>query len=151
MAEGVKHVTETDTIYTKKGGKMNERELVSEYKIAKEEVERLEESLKTAKDRFDKAQIRLVDELQSKQASKTARYDGLGCVTLKKPIVGARTTNEEQLFEYLKSIGRDDLFKLTCHHRSLSSFVKEMIENGKQHELPDFIEVWFKPSTMLTK
>lgn len=63
--------------------------------------------------------------------------------------MGARAKDEEQLFKYLRSIGRDDLLKLTCHHRSLSSFAKEMLDEGK--ELPDFIEVWFKPVTMLTK
>lgn len=128
---------------------MTEKDLVAEYRAAKDEVEMLEEKLKTAKDRFDKAQLKLVDELQTKQASKTAKYEGLGCVTLKKPSVGARAKDEEKLFDYLRKIGRDDLLKLTCHHRSLSSFAKEMLDEGK--ELPDFIDVWFKPNTMLTK
>lgn len=128
---------------------MTEKELVLEYKLAKDEVERLDEESKKAKDRFEKAQAKLVEELQTKGASKTAKYDGIGTITLMKPLVGARSENEDVLFEYLKKIGRDDLIKPTVHHKTLSSFVKEMLENGK--EIPDFIEYWFKPSTRLTK
>lgn len=128
---------------------MTEKELVLEYKLAKDEVDRLDDESKKAKDRFEKAQAKLVEELQSKGASQTAKYDGVGRITILKPLVGARSENEDVLFEYLKKIGRDDLMKLTVHHKTLSSFVKEMLENGK--EIPDFIEYWFKPSTRLTK
>lgn len=128
---------------------MTERELVLEYKLAKDEVEKLEDSLKTAKDRFDKAQIALVEELQSKGASQTAKYDGVGRISILKPLVGARSLDEEKLFAYLKEVGRDDLMKLTVHHKTLSSFVKERLEEGS--DIPDFIEYWFKPSTRLNK
>lgn len=128
---------------------MTEKELVLEYKLAKDEVEGFEEKLKEAKERFEKAQKILVEELQSKGASKTAKYDGIGTISLMKPSVGARSENEDVLFGYLREIGRDDLIKPTVHHKTLSSFVKEMLETGK--EIPDFIEYWFKPVTRLTK
>jgi len=128
---------------------LTEKELVLEYKLAKDEVERLEEESKKAKDRFEKAQDKLVEELQTKGASQTAKYDGIGRITIMKPLVGARSKDEDVLFDYLKQIGRDDLIKQTVHHRTLSSFVKEMLETGK--EIPDFIEYWFKPSTRPTK
>ena len=128
---------------------MTERKLVQEYVTAKEEVEKLEDNLKSAKDRFDKAQTLLVEELQSKGASQTAKYDSYGRITILKPLVGARSTSEDALFDYLKQIGRDDLMRLTVHHKTLSSFVKEMLEEGKS--IPEFIEYWFKPSTRLTK
>lgn len=129
---------------------MTERELVLEYRTAKDEVDELEEKLKLAKDRFDKAQTALVEELETKGASQTAKYDGLGRITILKPLVGARSLNEEALFEYLRKIGRDDLMKLTVHHRTLSAFVKERLENGD--EIPEgVIEYWFKPSTRLNK
>ena len=128
---------------------MTERELVLEYSKAKEEVETLEDKLKTAKDRFEKAQSKLVEELQLKGASQTAKYDGVGRITILKPLVGARSINEEALFNYLKQIGRDDLMKMSVHHKTLSSFVKEMLDGGQG--IPDFIEYWFKPSTRLTK
>ena len=126
-----------------------ERELVLEYAKAKEEVETLEEKLKTAKDRFEKAQSKLIEELQTKGASQTAKYDGVGRITILKPLVGARSINEDALFDYLKRIGRDDLMKMSVHHKTLSSFVKEMLDGGQ--EIPDFIEYWFKNSTRLTK
>lgn len=128
---------------------MNEKDLVLEYKLAKDELERLEDESKKAKERFDKAQLKLVEELQTKGASQTAKYDGIGRITIMKPLVGARSENEDVLFDYLKQIGRDDLIRPTVHHKTLSSFVKEMLEGGQ--EIPDFIEYWFKPSTRLTK
>lgn len=128
---------------------MNEKDLVLEYKLAKDELERLDDETKKAKERFDKAQLKLVEELQSKGASQTAKYDGIGRITIMKPLVGARSENEDVLFDYLKQIGRDDLIRPTVHHKTLSSFVKEMLEGGQ--EIPDFIEYWFKPSTRLTK
>lgn len=130
---------------------MEEKELVAEYRASKELMESLEEQLKEAKDRFEKAQKTLVDDLKLRQATQTAKYDGLGRVTLKKPIVGARSTDEDALFAYLKQIGREDLIKQTVHHRTLSAFVKESLENGTSDSLPVFIEYWFKDSTMLTK
>ncbi len=131
---------------------MTERELVLEYKLAKDDVERLEELSKTAKDRFDKAQLALVEELQMKGASQTAKYDGVGRISILKPLVGARSLDEEKLFEFLKENGRDDLIKLTVHHKTLGSFVKEQLDAGDAGiKLPDFIEYWFKLSTRLTK
>lgn len=128
---------------------MTERELVLEYASAKEEVEKLEDTLKLAKDRFEKAQRLLVEELQSKSASQTAKYDGIGRITILKPLIGARSIDEEKLFGYLRQIGRDDLMKMTVHHKTLSSFVKELLDAGM--DIPEFIEYWFKPSTRLTK
>jgi len=128
---------------------MTEKELVLEYKLAKDELEVLDDKLKLAKERFLIVQAKLIDELQTKGASKTAKYDGVGTVTIMKPSVGARSENEDTLFEYLRGIGRDDLIKATVHHRTLSSFVKEMLETGK--DIPEFIQVWFTPSTRLTK
>jgi butyrate kinase len=128
---------------------MTERELVLEYKTAKDEVDELDEKLKTAKDRFKKAQEMLIEELQSKGASQTAKYDGVGRITILKPLVGARSLDEEKLFAYLKDIGRDDLMKLTVHHRTLSAFVKERLDQGS--DIPDFVEYWYTPSTRLNK
>lgn len=128
---------------------MTERELVLEYKLAKDNLESLEDDTKKAKSRFEIAQAKLIEELQSKGASKTAKYDGVGTITLMKPSVGAKSENEDVLFDYLKQIGRDDLIKPTVHHKTLSSFVKEMLDAGM--EIPDFIEYWFKQSTRLTK
>lgn len=131
---------------------MTERELVFEYRSAKDEVDTLEDKIKIAKDRFDKAQTALVEELQTKGASQTAKYDGLGRITILKPLVGARSLDEDKLFEFLRGNGREDLIKLTVHHKTLSSFVKEQLDAGDDGiKLPDFIEYWFKTSTRLNK
>lgn len=128
---------------------MTEKELVEKYISAKELFEKLEEEAKEAKKDFESIQIKLVEHLQLKSASKTAKYDGLGCISIMSPILGARSLNEEKLFQYLKETDRQDLIKATVHHKTLSAFVKEQLETGQ--EIPDFIEYWFKPSTRLTK
>jgi hypothetical protein len=131
---------------------MTELELLVEYKNAREEVERLDEIVKSAKDKLEKATLKLVDDLQTRQASRTAKYDGIGSVTLKAPIINARSTDEDKLFDFLKNVGRDDLIKPTVHFKTLSAFVKEQIGAGDAGiKIPDFIEVWFKPSVQLNK
>lgn len=129
---------------------MTEFDLLIEYKQARTEVEQLEETLKKAKDRYEKAKLKLVDDLQVRGASRTAKYDGIGSVALLKPIVNARSTDEAKLFDYLKSVGRDDLIKPTVHFKTLGAFAKEQLEAGDAGlKMPDFIEVWFTPSVRL--
>lgn len=129
---------------------MTELDLLVEYKNAREEVELLEENIKKAKDRLEKAVLKLVDDLQLRGASRTAKYDGIGSLALRQPIVNARSKDDEQLFDFLKSVGRDDLIKPTVHFKTLGAFVKEQLEAGDAGiKLPDFIEVWFKPSVRL--
>lgn len=129
---------------------MTELDLLIEYKQAREEVETLEENIKKAKDRLEKATLKLVDDLQLRGASRTAKYDGIGSLALRQPIVNARSKDDEQLFDFLKSVGRDDLIKPTVHFKTLGAFVKEQLEAGDGGiKLPDFIEVWFKPSVRL--
>jgi hypothetical protein len=124
----------------------DEKWLLQEYIWARTKVEELDAELIEAKAKLEKAQSELHDCLLERGASKTAVYDDLGSYSIKSPTIIASVKNEfqEQLFEYLKSQDRSDLIKPTVHWKTLSSFVGEVLEEGKS--LPEFITVYRKPS-----
>jgi len=56
---------------------------------------------------------------------------------------------EDELFTYLKELGRSDLIKDKIHWKTLTTFAKERLEKGK--ELPEFIKLSFKRVAKLIK
>lgn len=130
---------------------MKERQLVADYRKAKEHLELLEKEKSEAQKAFDKVQNELVEYLESIGATATARYEGLGRVSLTKPTLYASVLkeNQEQLFSFLESIGRSDLVKPMVHHKTLASFVEESLNEGS--DLPEFIKYSFKSTARLTQ
>jgi len=128
---------------------MNERELVIEYKAARDALRKAEDAKKECQRRFDEIQSKLVEDLEARDASSTAKYD-VGRVSLEKPRLFASVLkeNQETLFSFLRKIGRDDLIKPGVHPSTLSSWVSEMTESGEA--LPEFINVAFKRTTRIT-
>ena len=126
-----------------------ERDLVQSLKISRDEVEMLEAQLKAAKEQEAKIESSLIELLEANSAEATAHYDGLGHFKLMKPRLYASVTkeNQDKLFSFLDEIGRDDLIKTTVMPQTLSTFVKERIENGE--EIPNFIGYYLKPSLRL--
>jgi len=126
-----------------------ERDLVQELKSSREEIEKLDEKLKTAKERELKAEAALIELMEANSAEATGHYEGLGHFKLMKPRLYASVTkeNQEKLFGFLQEIGRDDLIKTTVMPQTLSTFVKERIENGEG--IPPFVSYYLKPSLRL--
>jgi len=126
-----------------------ERDLVQELKSAKEKVDELDLKLKSAKDEEMKAEAALIELMEANSAEATAHYEGVGHFKLMKPRLYANVTkdNQEKLFGYLNEIGRDDLIKTTVMPQTLSTFVKERIEEGQ--EIPEFIGYYLKPTLRL--
>lgn len=124
---------------------LNEQDLVAQYKEQYELAESLDAQSKQAKSALEETKARLTELMQSQGKERTATYEGVGYVSLVKPKVRARCLeeNKEDLFFYLRSIGREDLIKEAVNAISLSSFVKEQIEEGK--ELPPFINYYLEP------
>lgn len=112
---------------------MTERDLVIECKKAKDELDRLSQLVDEAKKRFDDAEMKMIDYLQSTGADASARYDGVGHVSLNKPRVFAYILkqNEQDVKEHLRKAGRGDLIREAVHPASLSSYVGELLELGK--------------------
>lgn len=124
---------------------INEQELVSQYKAQNEAVKELEAKLKEADKALEETKAKLTELMQAQGKERTATYEGVGYVSLIKPKVRANCLEEfkPNLFEYLRYIGREDLVKETVNPQSLSSFVKEKLENGDS--LPEFINYYLEP------
>lgn len=128
-----------------------ERDLVAELKAAREQVEIISEQLEQAKKLETKAESALIELLEANGATSTADYDGLGRFTRTKDRLYANVTkeNQDKLFSFLAEIGRTDLIKESVAPQTLSTFVRERIENGDK--LPDFIGYYFKASLRFVK
>lgn len=129
--------------------KVRERDLVLQFKTAKEKLNELKAELKQAQEEFDRAESEIIEFLESISAVSTAKYEGIGYAQIQKPRLYAncRQENQEKLFEFLRQLDRADLIKTTVMPQSLSSFVSECIENGVG--LPDVISYYLKPSVRL--
>jgi exonuclease VII large subunit len=123
---------------------IDERELIAQLREARKEVTLKEESLKHAEQKLNEIESKLIESMQARGAESTAKYEGLGRAILLKPRLYAsyRKENEEAVFEFLKSVGREDLMKLSVHPSSLSGFVKEKVEQGES--VPDCITYYLK-------
>lgn len=123
-----------------------ERDLVQELKSSRDEIEKIELKLKAAKEREIKAEAALIELLEAHGAEATGQYEGLGKFKLMKPRLYANVTkeNQDKLLSFLQEIGREDMMKTTVMPQTLSTFVKERIENGEA--IPEFIGYYFKPS-----
>lgn len=128
---------------------MDERQLVVEYKECKDALIKADAAKKECQRRFEEIQSKLIEDLEARGASSTAKYD-VGRISLEKPRLFANVLKEntEALFSYLNDIGRQDLIKPGVHPSTLSSFVGEMTEEGRT--LPEFINVSFKRVTRIT-
>lgn len=129
--------------------KATERDLVLQFKLAKENRDTTKERLKTAQEELDRTEARLIEFLEAHSAVSTAKYEGLGYAQIQKPRLYAncRQENMEDLILFLKSRRREDLIKTVVMPQSLSSFTSECIEQGD--ELPEFITYYLKASIRL--
>lgn len=123
---------------------MDERELLVEYIAARDKLDKLKEELTETQKNFDEKENRLVTMLVDKEATSTARYEGVGFATLTKPRLFASYSKEyeQDVFRLIEEEGEKELVKLTVHASSLSGFIGRLIENGKG--VPDFIQYYMK-------
>ena len=130
---------------------MDEKKLVMDYVKTYDALNEANDAYDKAKDAHDIAKTALIESLEARSATATAKYDGYGRVSLQKPELYAsvKKENEDALFSYLRGVHRDDLIKPSVHWKSLSSFAGEMTNLGKP--LPEFITVSYKKVARLTK
>ena len=129
--------------------KITERDLVLRFKSVKEKRDALKEELKQAQEEYEKTEFVLIEFLESNSAISTAKYEGIGYVQIQKPRLYAncKEENMQNLFEFLKDQGREDLIKTTVLPQSLSSFTSECIESGI--DIPEYVNYYLKPSLRL--
>lgn len=126
-----------------------ERDLVIDYRNARQLKEDAEAALKKANLAVEEAEKALVEILEAHDKKATAKYEGLGFVVMKKPRIYARfdKENEGLVFQFLKNEKREDLIKETINSQTLSSFVKERLEVGAK--VPEYITYYLKPNLAL--
>lgn len=128
---------------------ITERDLLIQFRDAKKAKADVELLLENATAACDRAEASLMELLTSKNATATAKYEGVGSASLVKPRLYAncKKENEPQLFLFLTEEGRSDLIKQTVNAQSLSGFVKEKVEEGAY--VPEFISYHLRPSLRL--
>ena len=121
-----------------------EHALVEKYKKLKDEVSFIDDALSSKKKEFNACQLELMELLKTESKERTAVYEGLGSVSLTKPQVYASCKKEDYdiLFTFLREIDRDDIIKETVNARTLSTFVKEQLEDGTI--MPECISYYLK-------
>ena len=131
--------------------KVEERDLVLKFKKAKDKKSELETLLKEAKKEFDKIESRLIELLEDKSAEASAKYEGIGYVRVNKPRLYASCNvgDNEALFKHLIDVDQADMIKESVHPGTLSTYVKECIEQG--NDFPEFVNYYFKTSLRLYK
>lgn len=128
-----------------------EKDLLFEYKQAKEKCEDAKKHHSEAVLKFEEAQSRLVEHMEDSGITSTAKYDGIGQVTLKAPVLSARFEPEDSLkvFEFLRDEGLDDVIKETVHHSTLSSFIAQKIRDGQA--VPEFFKFSYRKIVQFNK
>ena len=127
---------------------MDEKELLLQLKEARRKCEDLKTQSVEANRELDGIETQIVDYLESKQASSTAKYDGIGYVTIEKPKLHASCNKENReqlvlyLVNYLRSNGYAEMVIETVGNKSLNTFVKECIEKGM--EIPEYVNHYFE-------
>ena len=111
-----------------------ERELVFKLNELRKRSDALEAELSQVTKEEMATEAKLIELMELNGAKTTAKYDGIGSFSRLEPRVYAsfRKENERAVFDYLTEQGRQDMIKPTVHPQSLSAFVKECLENGKQ-------------------
>lgn len=121
-----------------------EQTLVAEYKELKKKIDAAELALSKMNKQFNTCKTSLIELLESESKLRTAVYEGIGSISLTKPRVYAscNKNNQEQLFSYLHDEDRTDLIKETVNAQTLSTFVKEKLEEGQA--IPECISYYLK-------
>ncbi len=125
---------------------ITECDLLVKFRDAKLKKDQVELALAEATKECQDAEDALIESLQARNAEATARYDGIGFASLAKPRIYAsfKKENEPQVFDFLKTEGREDLIKTVVNVQSLSGFVGEKVTGGEA--VPPFITYYIKQS-----
>src|SRR3990167_6150821 len=122
-----------------------EQTLVEKLFSLRAEIAEKDSALKSIKSEYENGVSELVELLRSQGKEASAKYEGIGFVSLGTPQLYAsyKKENQDDIFSWVKSLGRDDLIKDTIHPASFSSFVSELL--GRSETLPEIVSYYLKP------
>ena len=118
---------------------LTERDLVIRFRDACETKAKHKTALSFAQAEYDEVETLLLECLEAQDKTRSAAYEGIGHCTAVKPrlFASCNKDNEDDLFKFLRTEGRDDLIKEKVNSKSLSSYVAERIDEGKS--IPEFV------------
>lgn len=124
---------------------MMELDLIESLVKLKAKKAALEAEAKEIESQADEVGRTLYEILNAQNKQSSATYESVGYAQICKPQIRASCPEEEKenLFSFLKKVKRSDLIKTSVDARSLSGFVGELIEEGK--EIPPFIPYYLQP------
>ena len=91
--------------------------------------------LQEKKKALEEVEAELLDLLDDENKKSSGKFIGVGHVTALEPRVGQAYIFEdkkEEFFEYLHSVGRQDLIKTNVHHTSLAVFIGQQLKAGQE-------------------
>ena len=126
-----------------------ERDLLLQFKSARDAVKTYDEALKAAREVERTAEQALIDYLEAKQASATGKYPGVGWAQINSPRLYASAPQETfpQLLAWLRDHEQACAIKETVHPSTLSQIVGEQLRNGG--EVPPGVTYYLKPQVGL--
>lgn len=128
-----------------------ERDLVVSIFELRRKKSSLQDELTAANKEHDTLEAELVDMLVEEGKERTSTYETIGGFTVMKPRPYATVPEEkrEEAFKYLRSKKRGDLIVQTIMPGSISTYVKELLSEGK--EVPGCISYYLKTSLQYVK
>lgn len=122
----------------------DEKTLIENYAQAKFDVEELTAKLDIASKHKNAIEDRLIRLLEDDDKSASARYENLGhvCIVEGAAYASIEKGRADDVLNYLRNIGRDDMIKTSVHSATLSSFVREQLKQNA--DLPPGV-TFYKP------
>lgn len=107
-----------------------ELELVKKFAELSEKKNKAEAELEEISKQYDDTEDELMELLEDQNKVKSSVYQHFGHVTIVKPRLYASTLEDrkDELLEYIREQGREDLIKVTVPPGSLSTFVSEELK-----------------------
>lgn len=130
---------------------MTEKELVSKIIEIKTKIDEKLQELEDLKAEFSKLEILLHEYVESKGIKATAKYDGIGSITIPEPQLFASISkeNKDEAFKFLKSHNLNEFIEPNIHSRVLSREIKRLKEEGV--EIPSCINIFNKKVIRINK
>lgn len=122
-----------------------EKGLVERLKIVTEKKQAAELALEAISKEFNDVEFEIRSFLQDDgDRKKTGEYNGLGWVTVVEQRLSASIEEgfQQDVMDYVKEIGREDLIKTSINSMTLSSFVGQLLKDNQP--LPPHV-TFFRP------
>lgn len=122
----------------------DEKTLIENYAQVKSDVEELTAKLDIASKHKNAIEDRLIRLLEDDDKSASARYEKIGhvCIVEGAAYASIEKGRADDVMDYVRQLGREDMIKTSIHSATLSSFVRECLKQNA--DLPPGV-TFYKP------